>query len=462
MTETAIKNLQKKNLIPQDGDKIHISEQEVEPEVEVEYADIEIDEIPEEYRIITDGINLPSQLVQSRKLFSYFSSYKEITHTTASLVGTLATVSMVGAGRVRTFTDSPVSTYIAYIAPTASSKDPVIKGIRAVDRAVNPDATIVKSGSGLQSSGALNTMLGNCTGELILTIDEFGDVLGEILKGSGSSKGTLKAPLKEMYSVDHGEVYEGAIYSNQGGKIKTDDPVAVESLSFGILGVTTKTQLMEHVERKYLNDGTLNRFIFVDGTHHKPTESGTWGERDISPQLLHHLNTFQIIDEDSKKMRLEADALIYWKHGIGDHSLGTGELGNWCGDDDTRLALASRVKLNALRLATALAFFEGMEEVPKWVLEWCFNFTLLNMENFKRLYHEDTETSEIMEQIDAVLNWWDRRPRGEHISKTILAKTATRLKRMKSRQRGELLDELLERGEIVENKDGTFTRQEAN
>jgi len=423
-----------------------------------QFVEVESYEIPEEYRVITDGINLPSQLVRSRQLFGYFSSYKEITHTTASLVGTLATVSMIGAGRVRTFTGSPVSTYIAYIAPTASSKDPVIKGMRAVDRAVNTTATVVKSGSGLQSAGALNTMLSNCGEQLILTIDEFGDVLGDILKGANSARGTLKAPFKEMHSVGHKEFYEGAAYSDQGGKIKLSDPVKIESLAFGILGVTTKNQLMNHVERKYLEDGTLNRFLFIDGTNHRPTRNDSFGEINIPPQLMAYLDTFQIVDEETVMMRLDDDARTYWVYGMGDIQVGTGEISRWCNDDDIKLNIASRVNLNALRLATALAFFEGMETLPKWLLEWCFNFALLNMDNFYRLYYEDNESSELMDDIEAVMNWWDIQSPGAHVSKTVLARNATRLKTMKSRQRGELLKELVERGEIVENKDGTFTK----
>ena len=413
-------------------------------------------EMPKEYTVITDGKNLPSELIHCRQVFGYFSNYKEYTHTTASLVGTLMVASAISAGRVRTFTGAFPTLYMAYIAPTASAKDPVIKGLERVDFAVNSEDRTVRNASGLQSSGALDSMLRDCTGQMIIIFDEFGDFLGDVVEGKGSARGTLKAPLKTIYSTNYGDTYHGNQYSDQGGKIKLD-PVSIKNLAFGILGITTKNQLLNKIHTDHLSDGTINRYIFVDGTGHKAANSGTYGEANIPVQLMTHLDSFEMIDEDTEMMRLDEDSLLYWKFNISDIAAESGQIWEWCKGDDTKIELASRVRENSLRLATSLAFFEGFGTIPKWLIEWSFNFTLMSVQNFYRLfYYHDPKGDEHLKMIEKVMGWF-RKHSGKSISKTTIAQNCTHLRKLKSDERKKVLSELLERGLVSTNSDGTLS-----
>jgi len=394
--------------------------------------------------------NFPAELQISKLILEWLVCSEHKTHPTAALATLFTIASAITARTFYTETGASTTLYQILIAKTGAGKNITTNAPIKVLNTINYSRLIISSK--ISSIGALDDIFQE-QNVAIQVVDEFGDHLGNMMSDKGGYLKSLAAKIKNLYSATNGN-YESGRYSSSGGKTKTNEPWTIDRPCFGLTGITTKVQLFKHLTEDMLHDGFLNRFIVLDGDNinsvfPKKVFSG------IPKQLVEHLESLQknnFIDNDSPHITvpLSKKARAYYHKYIGDADIPDTDIYRYCLDDETEVkrAISIRWRENSIRLATALTAFEQLDEVSLEVLQWCYELVKNSSLSFIASFENESSTTKY-ELLKTKAIQWFKKHKGEKISRTFLAQSARPFSTLKSKERHELLDDLIESGFII-------------
>jgi hypothetical protein len=412
--------------------------------------------------------NFPSSLLpENKKLLDWIINSKYEPHPSAVIASYITILGTLFARYVYTETECSTSMYCVAIAPTASGKDIVTKIPEKVFNHIrDKNREIVKSK--VNSVGALDDIFKD---HPIVTIiyDEFGDQVGPALKGSSTALADLITKYKNLYSETNG-TYEPSRYSSSGRKANIQIPWKQERPCLSITGITTKQQLLDNLDDKFIRDGFINRFMFIDGSEMVPLEDQLAIPKkevpddirehiaDIKTKLLEYIKSNNV---SFKIIPMRPESLRFFKEGIGTRFKVGSDIYSYCkaGAEETRGALSGRWRENALRLATAISAYEGFEEVSEEVLKWAYTFVKTLGIDFYDKYERDISITRWSGLKDKATDWFHNHGKnGEGFTKTELQQNARPFKGLKKNERNELLEDLETIGTIESYKDGNIVK----
>lgn len=435
---------------------------------------------PEEENII--NIIAESELLETSEYRSIFQSFPKCnelyqwlmvsdakTHPIAALTALLTIVSAVTARGYYSHTKASSTLFLIMIGKTGVGKNTVVKIPNTIMNALDSKHKILTGK--IHSEGAMDDIF-KLQNVAIQVVDEFGDFLGHMLNDKGGYLKAIAAKMKNLYSLTNG-IYEPSRYSSTGGKNKTDDPWHTTRPCFGITGVTTETQLLRYLNADQISDGFLNRFIILNGQdvdpqfNHDPVYS-------IPEDILEHISSIKMAtgysdtnvtglnhftNNEYCTIPCSEDAKRYYNTYIGDADIKNTDIYNFCLNDESEIKreISVRWRENALRMAVALSAYEKFDEVPLSVLEWCYNIVKQSSLNFLQLFGEKASQTQYEELKEKALTWFrSQNNKTQYHTLSELARNARPFSTMKSKERKELLDDLVE-SQYLQMKDENKT-----
>jgi hypothetical protein len=346
------------------------------------------------------------------------------------------------------------------IGKTGVGKNMVVKVPNAIMNALDSKHKILTSK--IHSEGAMDDIF-KIQNVAVQIVDEFGDYLGHMLNDKGGYFKAIAAKMKNLYSLTYG-IYEPSRYSSTGGKNKTEEPWHTERPCFGITGVTTETQLLRYLNADQISDGFLNRFIILNGQDVAP-QFNIDPKYDVPKNILEHIVSIPMVtgyseptltgtnqrvtyftENEYRIIPFSEDAKRYYNTFIGDADIENTDIYRFCLNDESEIKreISVRWRENALRMAVAISAYEKFDEVPLNVLKWCYNLVKQSSLNFLQLFQEKASQTQYEELKQKALTWFNSQndlKKWHDLSH--LARNARPFSAMKSKERTELLDDLV-------------------
>lgn len=391
------------------------------------------------------------------RLFQWMMVSDAKTHPIAALTTLFTITSAVTARGYYSDTKASSTLYLIMIGKTGVGKNMVVKVPNAMMNALDSKHKILTGK--IHSEGAMDDIF-KFQNVAIQVVDEFGDFLGHMLNDKGGYFKAIAAKMKNLYSLTNG-IYEPSRYSSTGGKNKTDDPWHTTRPCFGITGVTTETQLLRYLNADQISDGFLNRFIILNGQdvdpqfNHDPIY-------DIPEDILEHISSIKMAtgysdasviglnnfsNDEYLTIPCSEDAKRYYNTYIGDADIKNTDISRFCLNDESEIKreISMRWRENALRMAVALSVYEKFDEVPLNILKWCYNLVKQSSLNFLQLFEEKASQTQYEEIKQKALTWFKTQEDSKKWHDlSHLARSARPFSTMKSKERRELLDDLIE------------------
>jgi hypothetical protein len=234
-----------------------------------------------------------------------------------------------------------------------------------------------------------------------------------------------------------------------------------------------------HLNDNHVSDGFLNRFIILNSEGIDP-QFNDYPIYETPDEILNHIKSIKMptgyTSETDKGDALLVKALIenvkYFKDNersilslslaasnfytqfIGDADLESTDIYNFCKNDnsDIKRDISMRWRENSLRLAVALTAYEKQDEVSFEVLRWCYELVKNSSINFIELFTAKATQSQYEELKEKAIRWFSsQNDKSIYHSLSVLARSARPFSGIKSRERKELLDDLVESG-VIEHK----------
>lgn len=391
------------------------------------------------------------------RLFQWIMVSDVKTHPIAALTTLFTIASAVTARGYYSDTHASSTLYLIMIGKTGVGKNTVVKIPNAIMSALDSKHKILTGK--IHSEGAMDDIF-KSQNVAIQVVDEFGDFLGHMLNDKGGYFKAIAAKMKNLYSLTNG-IYEPSRYSSTGGKNKTDDPWHTTRPCFGITGVTTETQLLRYLNADQISDGFLNRFIILNGQDVDPqfNHDPVYG---IPEDILEHIRSIKMAtgysdasvtglnhftNDEYRTIPCSEDAKRYYNTYIGDADIKNTDIYNFCLNDESEIKreISVRWRENALRMAVALSAYEKYDEVPLNVLEWCYNLVKQSSLNFLQLFEEKASLTQYEEFKQKALTWFNsQNDLTKWYDLSYLARNVRPFSKMKSKDRRDLLDDLVE------------------
>jgi hypothetical protein len=391
------------------------------------------------------------------RLFQWIMVSDVKTHPIAALTTLFTIASAVTARGYYSDTHTSSTLYLIMIGKTGVGKNTVVKIPNAIMNALDSKHKILTGK--IHSEGAMDDIF-KFQNVAIQVVDEFGDFLGHMLNDKGGYFKAIAAKMKNLYSLTNG-IYEPSRYSSTGGKNKTDDPWHTTRPCFGITGVTTETQLLRYLNADQISDGFLNRFIILNGQDVDPqfNHDPVYG---IPEDILEHIRSIKMAtgysdasvtglnhftNDEYRTIPCSEDAKRYYNTYIGDADIKNTDIYNFCLNDESEIKreISVRWRENALRMAVALSAYEKYDEVPLNVLEWCYNLVKQSSLNFLQLFEEKASLTQYEEFKQKALTWFNsQNDLTKWYDLSYLARNVRPFSKMKSKDRRDLLDDLVE------------------
>ena len=434
-------------------------------------------------QLTSNNIIAESELLETGEYNSIFQSFPKCnelyqwlmvsdakTHPIAALTALLTIVSAITARGYYSDTKASSTLYLIMIGKTGVGKNTVVKIPNAVMNALDSKHKILTGK--IHSEGAMDDIF-KFQNIAVQVVDEFGDFLGHMLNDKGGYFKAIAAKMKNLYSLTNG-IYEPSRYSSTGGKNKTDDPWHTTRPCFGITGVTTETQLLRYLNADQISDGFLNRFIILNGQNVDPqfNHDPVYG---IPEDILEHISSIKMAtgysdasvtglnhftNDEYRTIPCSKDAKRYYNTYIGDADIKGTDIYRFCLNDESEIKreISVRWRENALRMAVALSAYEKFDEVPLNVLKWCYNLVKQSSLNFLQLFEEKALQTQYEELKQKALTWFrSQNASEEYYPLSHLARNARPFSTMKSKERKELLDDLVESGYLQTKTENVTT-----
>lgn len=423
--------------------------------------------------------NFPKELNHSHSLYEWLMVSDTKTHSTAALSTLFTIVSAITARGYYTQTKVSTSLFSILIAKTGAGKNIVVKAPDKIMRLVSQHEKIVASK--ISSEGGIDDIfkVQYCVTHII---DEFGDQIGHMLSDKGGYLKVVSAKMKNLYSLTNA-TYHSSRYSSAGGKNKTSKPWSRERVCYGLTGITTQAQLLNNLDETMLHDGFLNRFIILNGNDTKP-QFNKEPLYDVPDEIVAHIKSIKVSksfvpsdDEESidsseldyfdentyKTINLSKEASDYYHNYIGDADIEDTDIYKFCVDDETEInrAVSVRWRENTIRLATGLSAYEKLDTVSKDVLMWCYELVKSSSLAFISMFIKEASQSKYELLRDKAVTAFKKQEKDKWISLSYLGTSVRPFKGMKSKERVDILDDLVNIGLVeteVNNLNGKQTQ----
>jgi energy-coupling factor transporter ATP-binding protein EcfA2 len=434
---------------------------------------------------ISVNFSILEQLPMCKALFTWLQVSDDKTHPIASLTSLLTIVSAVTARGYYTHTNASTNLFLIMIGRSGIGKNTVVKTPNKIMDQIDQKHKIIAGK--VSSEGAMDDIF-KVQNVAVHVIDEFGDQLGHMLSDKGGYLKAVSSKMKNLYSLSDG-IYESSRYSSAGGKKRTEDPWTTSRPCYGITGLTTEKQLLMYLNDNHVSDGFLNRFVILNGegidpqfNHHPiyeiPDEllshiksikmsTGYTSETDKGDALLVKAVTENVkyfTDNERSTLPLSLEASNFYTRFIGDADLENTDIYNFCKNDDsdTKRDIAMRWRENSLRLAVALTAYEKQDEVSFEVLQWCYTLVKNASINFIELFTAKATQTQYEELKEKAIRWFSsQNDKSKYHALSMLARSARPFTGMKSRERKELLEDLVE-SQVIEHKRNKVNNHETD
>lgn len=405
--------------------------------------------------------NFPDNLKYSKELLDWIMNSSYITHPTAVVACFITIISSLTARKVYTDTGCSTTLYTIAIAPTGSGKDIVMDIPKKVSNLFLRQKEVLIQGK-INSEAALDDIFKD-NDVVTYIVDEFGDILGQMLKGGSSHFTALMRKFKTLYSSTNG-TYESARYSSSGGRTKLEEPWEKEKPCFILTGITTKEQLLSNLKEKMIHDGFLNRFIIMNGSNIQPWQLENIVQKNIPESIKNRISailTTIFYNKNELIIKRSIDAKKYYNDFIGTPYKEGSDIQAFCknGNFEENAAISNRWRENALRLATALTAYdislvpvtyESISEVSKEVLEWSYTFIKNISIEFYKTFEDEANQTTYQKNKDKAIKWFKEKQINPSIKHSLsyLVQYSRVFKNLQPAQRKVLLNDLIESGII--------------
>lgn len=409
------------------------------------------------FKSILDMYQFPDELKMTKQTFEWLMHSEEKTHPTAALTTVITVAATIAARTYWGPTNISSTLYIILLAETGSGKNIVIK--KPSDLLLHKNIEHHITTSKINSLGALDDIF--CSMPILTQImDEFGDQLGHMLNDRGGNYSALRDKIKNLYGLTNG-FYETNHYSSSGGRARVREATKIERPCYSLVGVTTKTQLLQNLNDSMMHDGFINRFIILNGMD-IPSYFPENIEYKIPNNILEHIASIKVNDyyksDEYKRLNFSNDAKVYYNQYIGDADLPETDIYNYCKEElEFGRAISVRWRENALRMATALCVYENKKEITLPILQWCYELIKTSSIAFLDMFEEEASQTKYQLQKQKAIQWFKRNGVGNYVSASELARNVRPFKGMSSRERKELLEDLVE-SNIIDKKEETIER----
>lgn len=431
------------------------------------------DELP--FINLGEDISLPKELVNCNKLFNHMIHMEQKVHPYAIKAAFATLIGALMARWVYSPTGTSTALYMLVIAKTGSGKNVALSTVEQIFESLDMNEILVASQ--ISSVGALDDLFFESP-VVVNIVDEFGDVLSGMRRGNQKQ---LATAMKKVYSSTINSRYRFGKYSSSGGKVKKEERSPIERPYYAVLGLTTSEQFFEASNINMLNDGFLNRFIVLNGEDIKPIFNSLNIQRELPIDIRNHIEHLikrklyigSLLDESKDKPKksclpypieidMTEEARDYYDNFIGDADLEGSDIYRFCSEYEAeefsiglknlRRNISVRWRENAIRYATALAAYEGLDKIELYVLEYAYKFIKKMGIEFLNLFNNEVVMTKNEKLLSQVLEWFKTKQAESgsttplRFSLSTIAQNMYPLKRMKARERRAILDELVELG----------------
>ncbi len=363
-----------------------------------------------------------------------------------ALAAALSYVAAVAGQRYRTETNLRTNTYIIGVANTGHGKDHARKCINIIADKTKTDIHI--GGEDIASGQALIRSLVEQPSKLFM-LDEFG------LKFQAMTNNKNNSYMREiitnflvLYS-SAGSVYRGKEYANR----KENPTQKINNPNACLYGTTTPSAFYQSLRSNDALTGTIPRFIIIEADKNRPKRQRPELKYDTSA-LEKEISKFANVgkkgnltgfvkNQDSIEVPMDSDVFIAWEQ-LDD------SLDNVMNDEITN-AVYSRVAENAAKLSMLYAISINPEcpiidqesfDWAKGVAMWSANLIIARARDFISDTDHEANLKRLFKSI--------KDAGGDGLTKTQLANKAQFLR---SKDRKEIILQLIESGRIVEHID---------
>lgn len=416
-----------------------------------------------------ENISLPKELVHCNKLLNHLMQMETKVHPFAAKAAFDTLIGALTARWVYSHTGTSTALYIIVIAKTGSGKNIGLNAIEQILESLNKGEKLVASQ--ITSVGALDDLFKDSP-TIVNIIDEFGDVLSNM--DSGSQK-QLATAMKKVYASSATSQYNFGKYSSNGGKQSKDMNRLIKRPFYSILGLTTSEQFFEAANINMINDGFMNRFIILNGEDVKPIFNGIETQKELPEDILDHIKhltdnqpaTEMLLgsikpptyfsDDSPKVIKMTEEAQNYYAYTIGDADLENSDIYQFCSSEEEqnielsnlRRNISIRWRENSIRYATALAAYEGHQEIELYILQYAYNYVKTLGIQFLNLFKKEVIQTKLQKQMLLAEQWFREQEEKSESSNSKRYTLSTigqymyPLKHLKGSERKHILDELV-------------------
>ncbi|SEQ53477.1 DNA-primase RepB domain-containing protein [Nitrosomonas ureae] len=358
-----------------------------------------------------------------------------------AIAGALTTISYLNSNKAYVGgSDTALNLYICLVGDTGRGKEDPRKAIkRLIDsvRNVSRGESIHES---IASGAALLRSLEGNPSTFIL-IDEFGIYLQTALSERGSihQKDLIK-DLMTLYGLGR-SFFAGKAYADKKQNIgQIDNPY------INLIGTTTPLELLDGITPRMIDNGLLNRIIFVQADKENPInrKPDTW----ISDELKHKMAAIRAIDT----------SVIDYEEGAHDLLIQFAEQLN---EKDQFANLWSRAEEQTIRVAGLLAIGDG-GVIKREHITWAWSYVNGSIKAFAQKLEKDLAENPFQKQaakaldfIKNAINYSHDRQFGGYCRRGLMPRgKLTKLLKMKSREVDEVIIYLVETRQISHCDDG--------
>lgn len=348
-----------------------------------------------------------------------------------SFATALSIVSLIKAGKIKTTTELHPNIYVMCLGHSGSGKDACLDAIENLLKAVGLDGHIMgnpASGSGFA------TGMKKAKGRALLKVDEIGRFMGGINgKNSQFYHADIISMMIDIYSKS-GSVYRGKQFADE----EANKQIILENPYVSIIGFSVRERMTSAFSSTDALDGFLNRWLIFE-IYDSPAEEFPKDRWSIPSELIRKIQTF--MNEPQKKLYISPEVWDIYKQ----YRAMNTERKKAAGYPLD--ALYQRLQLQVLKLCMLLSddgivTSDVMNESIRFVEE-----SLLSMKQFVDKITNSQHESDLMVVADAVRE-------NSPITLTRLHHLTRRLKR---RDRDDILAQLKEMGWVHEEKNGKTT-----
>lgn len=358
-----------------------------------------------------------------------------------AIAGALTTLSYLNNNKAYVGeSDTPLNLYTCLVGDTGCGKEDPRKAIK---RLIDSVRNVLRGESiheSIASGAALLRSLEGNPSTLIL-IDEFGIYLQTALSERGSihQKDLIK-DLMTLYGLGR-SFFAGKAYADKKQNIGQ-----IANPYINLIGTTTPLELLDGITPRMIDNGLLNRIIFVQADKENPINRKP--DTQISEALKQEMAAIRAIDT----------SVIDYEDGA--HDLLT-QFAEQLNEKDQFANLWSRAEEQTIRVAGLLAIGDG-GVIKREHVTWAWSYVNGSIKAFAQKLDKDLAENPFQKQaakaldfIKNAINYSQDRQFGGYCRRGLMPRgKLTKLLKMKSREVDEVISYLLETRQISHCGDG--------